>query len=305
MIAALLIAAAGLAAQAPAPGPQPILVRRQSPRAVVHGAETCLPMDLSGSLPVISANLGDTPLRLGFDTGAPGGPHINNAILDRLKLTQIGEARMSDPSLKNPVTVGIFEIKNLRLGAFTIDSWQATGHLPRPDRFAEPDGIIGLDAFAGYVVTIDYPGRRFLVSNGRLPEADGKTIFHYEGPIPRVPLSIEGKTIEAHLDTGNGRYALIVPEAFASQLAGHNNRFPIGIARTVNNRFDLMAQPISNSRVGELPLFAGTAAYPAPATRGNIGSPLLRDFVVKVDPANGIVSLERAKPGLENGCPNA
>jgi hypothetical protein len=292
MIENLLIAGAALAAQPQAP--QPVLVRRQAPQAVVHGADTCLPLQMSGALPVITASLGGNSLKLGFDTGAPGGPHINNAILDRLKLT-----------LQNPISVGIFEVKDLKLGGFTIESWQATGNTPRPDRLGEPDGIIGLDAFAGYVVTIDYPGSRILISKGRLPEANNRTSFHYEGSIPRVPLSIEGKSIEAHLDTGNGRYALILPEAFASQLSGHAGRFPIGIARTVNNKFDLMAQPIGEAKVGDVPLFAGTAAFPAPAARGNIGSLLLRDFVVKVDPANAIVSLERAKPGLENGCPSA
>jgi hypothetical protein len=66
-----------------------------------------------------------------------------------------------------------------------------------------------------------------------------------------------------------------------------------------------MALPVEEARVGDMPIYAGTAAFPAPAARGNIGSPMLKDMIVKVDPANGIVSLERAKPGLENGCPSA
>ena len=111
-------------------------------------------------------------------------------------------------------------------------------------------------------------------------------------------------SIEAHLDSGNARYALILPESYPSGLAGYANRFPIGIARTVNNTFNLMALPVQETKAGELPLYAGTAAYPGPSpSRGNIGSPLLKDMIVKVDPANGIVSLERAKPGLESGCP--
>jgi hypothetical protein len=260
---------------------------------------------MSGALPVVSGTLGGKPLKLGFDTGAPGTPHINPAVLQSLGAQQIGEARVSDPSLRNPTAVGIFAINDLKLGNLTVTSWQATGHPPRPDRLGEPDGIIGLDAFTGYVVTIDYPGGRLLATKGRLPEPDAKTSFRYEGSIPRVPLTVDGKPIDAHLDTGNSRYGLILPEAFASGLAGYANRFPIGIARSVNNKFDLMAQPVQEAKIGDLPLYAGTAAFPAPASRGNVGSLILRDFVVKVDPANHIVSLERARPGLENGCPNA
>jgi len=304
MVLAIGASVAAQATQA-APGQAPVLVRREAPKPVVEGSDTCLPLQLSGALPVITATLGGRSLKFGFDTGAPGGPHINPTILDQLKAPQIGEARVSDPSLKNPVAVGIFEISDLKLGKLTVAKWQATGHPPRPDRLGEPDGIIGLDSFSGYVVTVDYPGGRLLATKGRLPEPDGRTSFRYEGSIPRVPLTIEGKAIDAHIDTGNSRYPLIVPEAYAAQLSGFANRFPIGIARSVNNKFDLMAQPVSDAKVGDIPLYASTAAFPAPAARGNIGSQLLRDFVLKVDPANRIVALERARPGLENGCPNA
>ena len=299
----MLVLAAAVSAQSGAP--QPILVRRQAPRPVVEGSNTCLPLQFSGALPVFTGSIGSRSLKLGFDTGAPGSPHINPAILSELGARQTGEARVSDPSLKNPTAVGIFEISEFRAGNLTIKNWQATGHPPRPDRLGEPDGIVGLDAFAGYVVTIDYPGGRLLATKGRLPAPDGKTSFLYDGAIPRVPLTIDGKAIDAHIDTGNARYGLIVPEAFAAALPGHASRYPIGIARSVNNKFDLMAQPIGDAKVGDLHLYAGTAAFPAPASRGNIGSMILRDFVVKVDPANGIVALERARPGLEYGCPTA
>jgi hypothetical protein len=307
MILELLFTAAQAAAapSAPPPNPQPVLVRRQAPKPVVSGTDTCLPLQFAGAMPVITASLGGRTLKFAFDTGAPGGPHINNSVVEQLKLTQIGEARVSDPSMRNPLAVGIYEIKDMKLGGFRIESWQATGHVPRPDRLYEPDGVMGVDAFAGYVVTFDYPASRILISKGRLPEADGKTSFKYQGSIPRVPLTISGKAIEAHLDTGNARYGLIIPRSFAEQLPGGSASFPIGIARTVNNQFDMQAFPVSDAKVGDIPLFAGTAAFPSPSPRGNVGSLILRDFVVKVDPANGIVALERAKAGLENGCPKA
>lgn len=300
---ALLIFTAVQAAQ-----PQ---VRREvrhepEPPESVTGGNTCLPMKLADGLPVVTGTIGGRKVSLGFDTGAPGGPILDPAIIADLKVTQIGEAGMTDPSRKNVVTVPLYQLEGLKMGNVTIGKWTMSARPPRESRrFAEPDGIIGLTAFAGYVVTIDYPGGRMLLTKGRLPEPNGKTSFHYEGPIPRVPLNIDGNAIEAHIDTGNARYALIVPEEFAAKLSGFGNRFPIGIARTINNRFDLMALPVRDAKVGEFPLFAGTIAYPAPATRGNVGSPILKDLIVKVDPANRIVALERAAPGLENGCPTA
>ncbi|HEX6217812.1 MAG TPA: hypothetical protein VFZ35_00885 [Sphingomicrobium sp.] len=302
MIALLILAAAQAAAQ-----PVPQVMHRAPPPPKISGADSCLPLKFIDNMPVIEAAIGARKVSLGFDTGAPGGPLLQPAIIGELNLPQVGEARMTDPSMRNVLSVPIHALRGLKVGNLTVEEWNATARPHRESRrFADPDGIIGLTAFAGYVVTIDYPSGRMLISKGRLPEPDGKSSFKFDGPIPRVPLTIDGKTIDAHLDTGNARYSLILPESFASGLPGHANRFPIGIARTINNSFNLMAQPVREAKVGELPLYAGTAAYPGPSpVRGNIGSPLLKDMIVKVDPANGIVALERAKPGLENGCPAA
>ena len=302
MISVLLLASAQTAEPA-------TVIRRtmMSPHArpTVTGPATCLPLKLSDGLIVIPATIEGRPLTLIFDTGSPGGPHIDPAIIDQLKLTKIGEARMTDPSMKNVQTMGLYELRDLKLGNLSIASWNVSGRPPRPDDRNEPDGIVGLDAFNGYVVTIDYPGGRIIAKPGRLPEPDGRTSFRYQGPIPRVPLSIEGQPIEAHVDTGNARYALFLPESYAAQLPGYSSRYPIGIAHTVNNTYNLMALPVRDAKVGDLPLYAGTAAFPAAAPIGNIGAPILRDMVIKVDPANSIVALERASRGLETGCSNA
>ena len=305
MIALLALAVAQTSPVPPHPPGGPQMVMRAPVTPKISGSDSCLPLKFVDFMPVIQASVGGRTVALGFDTGAPGGPLLHPSIIADLKLGHVGEARMSDPSLTNIITTPIYGMRDLKIGNLTVDEWTATARPHRESRrFADPDGIIGLTAFAGYVVTIDYPGGRMLFTKGRLPEPDGKTSFKFEGPIPRVPLSIEGKTIEAHLDSGNARYALILPENYASGLPGYANRFPIGIARTVNNTFNLMALPVQETKVGELPLYAGTAAYPGPSpSRGNIGSPLLKDMIVKVDPANGIVSLERAKPGLESVCP--
>jgi len=303
MILGLLLVAA--VQPAAAPPASHMTIRPPAPPAVT-GADSCLPLKFSDGMPVIEAAIADRKLWLGFDTGAPGGPILNPTIIAALKAPQVGEARMTDPSMKNVVSVPIYELRGLKVGDLSFGPWTVTGRPHRETRrLAEPDGIIGLTAFAGYVVTIDYPSGRMILTKGRLPEPDGKTSFRYDGPIPRVPLTIDGKEIDAHLDTGNARYSLIVPENYAAQLPGYANRFPIGIARTINNTYNLMAFPVAETKVGAIALYAGTAAFPGPAARGNIGSLLLRDFVVKVDPANGIISLERAKPGLENGCPSA
>lgn len=292
------------ALMASAPAIQQAQQADQPPPPAVRGADVCLPMKLADGLPVVPATVEGHPANLIFDTGAPGIPGLSATLIHQLNFKKIGEAQATDPSGRNLLTVGLYELRNLKLGAFSIDKWVVDEHPPQPTRFSNPDGIIGLEAFRGYVVTFDYPSRRILVSKGRLDEPDGHSSFHYEGPIPAAPLTLDGHLTEAHIDTGNARYPVIVPQSFASQLPDYAARFPIGTAHTVNNKYDLLALPIHDSKIGDFPLYAGTVAYPGPSKTGNIGSEILRDMVVRVDPANSIISFERAKPGLEDGCPS-
>ena len=277
----------------------------EPPPPVVRGANVCLPIKFADGLPVIQATIGDRPISLGFDTGAPGILHLDTPVVESLRLKKVGETEATDPSGRNPVTVGLYEIHNLKLDEFQVAQWVTSSDTPSPTRFASPDGIIGLDAFRGYVVTIDYPSRRLLITAGRLPDPKGRHSFHYKGSIPRAPLTLDGQTIDAHVDTGNARYTVIIPDSFAARLPGYAERFPIGTAHTINNKYDLVALPVHDSRVGDLPLYLGTVASPGPSETGNIGSRILRDMIVKVDPANSIISFERAKPGLEDGCPRS
>lgn len=291
--------------QAATSGPQAHRVMRGSPPPKVSGADSCVPLSMAGGLPIIAVQIGDKTYHMAFDTGAPGGPLLRPDLVRDLGLEKIGEARVSDPSLKNVATVGLFGLPAMKVGSLTITDWVTTERPPRDPRFGEPDGVFGPQAFAGYVVTYDYPGSRLLIRKGQLPDADNRASFSYEGPIPSVPLTIDGRTINAHVDTGNGRYGLIVPKEFAAGLPGFSKSFAIGIARTANNRYDLSAFPVASASVGAMPLYPGTAAFPGPAQHGNIGSFLLRDMIVKVDPARRIIAFERASGTLESGCPSA
>ena len=287
---------------------EPQVVHREMrgpPPPKISGADSCVALSMASGLPVIPVQIGDKTYRLAFDTGAPGGPMFRSDLIRDLGLDKIGEARMSDPSLRNIVTVGLFRLPAMQVGGLTITDWVATERPPHELRFGEPDGVFGPQAFAGFVVTYDYPRSRLLIRKGQLPDADGRSSFAYPGSIPEVPLAVEGRTIKAHVDTGNGRYGLIVPKEFAAQLPGFGKSYPIGIARTANNRYDLSAFPVSSASVGTMPLYPGTAAFPGPAQHANIGSLLLRDMVVKVDPARRIIAFERASGTLESGCPSA
>lgn len=299
-VLAVFVGAASPAAAQQQAAPVERRVAVQAPKPQVSGEDSCIPLSMAGLMPTVPVRIGDRELTMAFDTGAPGGMVLSQQVVDELMPPKIGEARMSDPSGRNPVSTPLYRIDDVRIGKLEVDGWLGTSP-PSHGPARQTDGVIGLSAFDGFVVTIDYPSGRLLLTRGRLPKPDGMTSFHYDGPIPSVPLAFDGQTVPAHIDTGNARYGLIVPQALAEKLPGFGERYAIGIAHSINNAYALMAVPLREAKVGDIPLHAGTTAFPSPADMGNLGSDLLRDMVVKVDPANGIVALARSAQA-EDGC---
>ena len=291
----LFVAAAALQGHAQPDGHATL--SHQPPKPTVSGERSVLPLDFTSGMPTITATIGQRQVRLGFDTGAPGGPRLSPSVIAELGLSQVGEALASDPSGRNPVRLKMYALPQIVFGGIDVGGWVASEARMLSGPLATLDGIVGPSAFEGYVVTIDYAERRLTLERGALPAADGATVFAYaSGPIAVVPVTIEGRTIDAHVDTGNIRFPIMVPEAFAASLPGFSSARPIGKARTVTQVFELKAAPISGpARVGGVALAGGEVAFPTVVERANIGSLALAGMVIRIDPANRRVSLTAAK----------
>ena len=264
----------------------------------VTGDEAGLPMTFTAGVPTLETTInGKGPFRLAFDTGAPGGPHLTSALAGALALQPAGEMMVGDPSGKNPASVSQYRLESVGFGAVLVQGWMATAMPTRPGKPNGLDGAVGLDAFAGFVVTIDYPHRRFALRRGALPPADGKSVFSYQGQMaPTVPLTVENRTILAHLDTGNTVAGVIVPAAFVDGLQHRSAATASGSAHTVTNVVQMFTVPIEGkARVGAVDLAVSAASYPALIPVANIGSPALMMTIIEVDPANERVRLSSAK----------
>jgi hypothetical protein len=250
-------------------------------------------MDLSTGLPVIEIMINEKgPFRVAVDSGAPGAAHLNESVASSLKLQRIGEARSSDPSGKNPISVYLYGVDRIDVGDVTIKGWTASGSPPSANGRQGIDGVLGLDAFDGYVVTFDYPHGELRLDRGKLPPPDGRHVFGYEGPIPTVPLTIEGHQLASHLDTGNSRFEVMVPTDFAAHLKKYFASRAIGQAHTFNNTIDLRAVDLDASpTIGEVRVNAAAVAYPSVIPVGNVGSKALGSLVARIDPENKRVSL--------------
>ncbi len=290
LVVAVLLATAAMAqSNNAAPTPQVQVVHRTAPPPpVVTGDHASIPIDFVAGLPTFMATIGGKPFRIGFDTGAPGGARLTDRVVQALALGPIGEAMAGDPSGKNLVRLKLYPVNDLNLGSLTITNWIGTSAPALTGKLAAVDCIIGLGAFDGFVVVLDYAGKRLLLDRGELPAPDGKSTFAYGGDmIPVIPVTIEGRTIQAHLDTGNVSMPLIVPTAFADQLSRKSEVRRVGVAHTISNTIEMKAIPVEGPvMAGTVSLSATAVAFPSVINLANVGSLALGNLRVQIDPKN-------------------
>lgn len=287
-LAACLIALALGPAGSAAAQPDPQMhVMRMPPPAPMTGPGVSAPLTFTAGMPTIEVMVnGKGPFRLGFDTGAMGGIHIAAAAAERAGLSVVGEALATDPSGRNPQHIKLYGPAQVQVAGrrFTTMANEAP---VIGAKLASLDGIAGLGLFGGGVVTIDYGKARITAAPGALPEPDGRTVFAYQGPLPQLTVQVEGRSVEAHLDTGNVRAPFIVPEAFAEQLSGRAAATEAGVAHTVSSAIPMFAVKLASApRIGDLALAVTEAQYPSPAAIGNVGSLALQGLIVRVDTVN-------------------
>lgn len=294
--------ALALAAALAAPDAAPTLVRHgPPPPRRVTGEAASLPLTFTAGIPTLSIMIdGKGPFLVGFDTGAQGGPHMSDRLVQTLGLEPVGEVQASDPSGRNPVALKLYNVESEQFGAIKVEGWVGTGSGMKPNgKLDAIDAIVGPGAFDGYVITIDYPHARFKLKRGALPPADGKTVFAYRGPVPAAPLAVEGKTVLAHVDTGNLVAPIVVPADFAQGLLHKADARKVGEAHTISSTIEMFAAPLEGrARIGGATLAVTEVGYPAVANLGNVGSLALKNVIVRVDPKNHRVSLEAVGQGV-------
>lgn len=163
---------------------------------------TVVPMELTdGGRAVVTAVLNGRPYRLAVETGSP------NVRLSTAAVTDMGlpPAGMSygDSS---------FTLDSLRIGDVLVKGLEVT----RGDEIARlgVDGVLGLDAYEDFLLTVDYPAARLVLARGDLPEPDGEEILGAVrvGPFVGVELDVGGVKEIGVVDTQGGIGFQALPE---------------------------------------------------------------------------------------------
>ena len=240
---------------------------------------------------------GQGPFVFGFDTGAQAGPRIDTSLVETLKLKATGQVEAIDPSGRNPQTSETFKLDSVVIGSLKLaDVTVASRNYKNSPRPLKIDGILGLNVFADYLVTLDFPAKKLRLEKGELPKADGAEVLDYKNAagIAELEISVGDKKIKAHLDTGNAIGAFVFPTVFAEKLKLAGEPRVVGRARSASGEMEIKQVQLKDViKLGRHEFPEPTIVYPALGDIGNVGVKTLGQFVITFDQKNERVRLTR------------
>jgi len=247
-----------------------------------------VPMDLSTGRPLVQVTIdGRGPFNFILDTGA-SVTVIDENLAAELGLPVVGEGHIGDPSnpeafVSKRVKAQTLELGDLELSGVTLLTFQLRKMMG--DRYG---GILGLPDLAGILVTLDYPGRRVILTLGELsPDGPQVVAYQSEGGLISLPLRICGKVLAAHLDSGNpGTFML--PKGLANQCAFKAPPVEVGMAATVGTSSAIWGARIDgNVEVAGLDFIDPEVVLSDRLSEwANIGFDALQDISLSIDQKN-------------------
>ena len=255
-------------------------------------------MQTGDGMPTVEVMInGQGPFVFGFDTGAQANPRIDNSLVEKLNLKATGQVQATDPSRRNVQTSETYKLDSISIGALRLsDVTVASRDYKNSPRPLKVDGILGLNLFADYLVTLDFPARKLRFAKGELPKSDGAEVLDYKNQagIAQVELTVGDKKIKAHLDTGNAIGAFVFPTAFAEKLNFAVDPRVVGRARSATGDMEIKQVQLKDMiRLGRHEFPDATIVFPALGDIGNVGVKTLSQFAIAFDQKNERVQLKR------------
>jgi Aspartyl protease len=253
-------------------------------KIVVPGGGVTLPMLDMGGRPVVEVMLnGKGPYRFLLDTGA-SLIAVNQDLEKELSLPNVADA-----------PPGTCKVKEMNVGGAVLYGVVVA---PGPGRIGAgdqnpPQGVLGASFFPGYLVTLDYLGKKVSIRKGALPPADDRTVFQYaeEDMLPRVIVHVGSHEFRPEVDSGSPS-GLTLPLKASEQLALEGLPVQVGRARTPGGEFSIFSAESKESvQMGTFTLeskkinFSDVSPGPEPPA-GNVGYQVLRGFVITLDTKN-------------------
>lgn len=257
-----------------------------------------VPMLFRGPMPAVEVMVnGRGPFLFAIDTGGQGMARADTSLVEKLKLSPVGQVQAGDGSGRNVRSLDVVVLDSITLGGVEFKGVRAaTRDYNTSPGLPKIDGILGFNLFADYLLTLDFPARRVRLEQGELPRADGAEIISFDNPrgVPVVELSVAGHNVAAHIDSGNTVGGFVLPAALAERLTFAAPPVVVGKAGTVSREMEIKEARLRQSiRLGRFEFAEPTIVFPALSDVANVGSKVLREFSLTFDQKNKRLRLQR------------
>jgi hypothetical protein len=258
----------------------------------VSGSCAAVPMTIVERIPTVKVMIGDQgPFTFAIDTGAGGDGRISAQLAERLGLAVTGEVRAPAPGGKLSAR-RLFGVPSLSLGGLRFADANLVELSDTRGLTPGWDGILGIAMFEDVSLTLDYGNAALAIS--RRPLRSGVKVTR-DHDVPVVPLEIAGKTIAAHLDTGNGAGALFLAPDIAQSLPLAGKPVEKAKARTSFGEFSIMEAPLAVPVMfGPTALPVAAIGWPSARGEGNLGSGAFGGMSLQLDLHNGLAAVSKA-----------
>jgi predicted aspartyl protease len=258
-------------------------------QAPVHSA----PMIERYGKPYVMVTInGKGPYRFVIDTGTGADAFVTPELADELQLPAAAETVLNDPSKQGGQRVPMVLLPSVEIAGLKFYWVEAIRHEVTGEA-GSCQGLLGFALFRDYLLTLDFPNRQVLLTEGALSPDGEKTVlpFRMQDGVPITSLRVNGQSVEAQLDSGGG--GLTLPEELAAQQKWEIAPVVFATGQTMTTHFKIKAAKLaSDITVGKYtfthPVVEIHPAFPLV----NFGSPPMQSFAITFDQNSLLLKLD-------------
>jgi Aspartyl protease len=234
----------------------------------------------------------DRNLMLIYDTGTTGLV-LSETLVQENKLKITGKTTIQSPNSAAPDQVNTLTVSTLKLNSFEIKNLDGVAVPPQQIFSPNAAGIIGLSAFKGNLVTIDFRNSKLILTKGKLDISDEKVIKIDLSKVPEGYVKVNGEEMLAHFDCG-GPEAISFPMEWKSKLKLKSEPVLFAKARTPGGEVEIYkSQLVGTISFGSIELKDPSITL---VTGGfgtiNFGSPFFQKYTTTIDMVNRLMRFD-------------
>jgi hypothetical protein len=260
-----------------------------------------IPFTMDRNLMLIKAKVnGKKEYNFIYDTGTTGLV-LSEKLVEENKLKITGKTTIQSPNSTAPDQVNTLTVSTLKLNSFEIKNLDGVAVPPQQIFSPNASGIIGLSAFKGNLVTIDFKNSKLIVQKGKLDPTEKGVLKVDFSRAPEAFVKVNGEDMLAVFDCG-GPTEMSFPMEWKSKLKLKSEPVLFAKARTPGGEVEVYKTQLDGI------LSFGSIEFKDPTimlvTGGfgaiNFGNPFFQKYITTLDMGSQLMRFDAISSTQKN-----